>query len=198
MPTGLSYTRREDKERGLDKWADKFFEVFANTGMVSRACTAARIGRETVQHYRFTDPDFAARYARAERIATSVLEDEAFGRAKSKSDTLLMFLLKARDREKYGDVVQFRNLSDEELIDRAKTLLSGVIIEGTELTIAELTREDSVQLIPERSDIVLEGSSEGELVEQATRDSLGFIKAPPRNGEGGQWPWQDISGRWHS
>jgi hypothetical protein len=42
---------------------------------------------------------------RRDRAGTDALEDEALRRAKDKSDTLLIFLLKARRPEKYKDRV---------------------------------------------------------------------------------------------
>lgn len=104
-----------------------FFETFAETANVSTACLVAGYGRTTVYQWRNNDPEFAQRWSDAERIATENLEAEAYRRARvgvqrsepilhrgqivatkeitEYSDTLAIFLLKARDPEKYRDRV---------------------------------------------------------------------------------------------
>jgi hypothetical protein len=96
-----------------------FLAAFAVTASMQAACRIAGIGsRNTVYHWRARDPEFAARFRDAEIEATELLEAEAWRRAMvgvvvetpildrgeligtvtemRKSDTLLMFLLKAR------------------------------------------------------------------------------------------------------
>ena len=99
------------------RWMAPFLSKFAETGIVAIAARYAKIGRDTVYRYKRDDPEFAARYADAEKQAVVVLEDVATKRAIEKSDTMLIFLLKCRDREKYGD--------------RAETVHSGAITVGT-------------------------------------------------------------------
>jgi hypothetical protein len=99
--------------------ADFLLEL-AESGNVGKAAARAGVGRTTVYEWREADPDFAEQWARAEKIATSLLEDEAFRRAhdgvekpvyqngeqvgaiREYSDTLMIFLLKARDK-RYRD-----------------------------------------------------------------------------------------------
>lgn len=73
---------------------------------ISAACKAEGIGRSAYYVWRDEDEVFAKAADAAIEVGTDRLEDEAFRRATSRkapSDTLLIFLLKGRRREKYGD-----------------------------------------------------------------------------------------------
>lgn len=72
---------------------------------VASACRAQRISRQTYYTWLKEDPDFAAAARDAIEIGTDLLEDEAKRRAVglSGSDTLLIFLLKARRPDKYRE-----------------------------------------------------------------------------------------------
>jgi hypothetical protein len=72
---------------------------------VSDAARAAGISRSQAHRVRSDDPEFAAAWAEAEAMAVDRLERIAFQRASKTSDTLLIFLLKAHRREKYGDQI---------------------------------------------------------------------------------------------
>jgi len=103
-----------------------FLEAFRRTGNVSLACAATGLTRRrTVYEWQERDDEFAGLYRQAEIEATELLEAEAhrravFGVQKTKgvyfqgtlidtfteqeySDTLLIFLLKARAPEKYRE-----------------------------------------------------------------------------------------------
>jgi hypothetical protein len=108
-----------------------FLKDFAQTGNVTESCANVGIDRRaTVYDWQELDDQFAAGWREAELIATEVLETEARRRAvdgqrrlkfdkngqalidpeterwyveNEKSDTLLIFLLKARAPEKYRD-----------------------------------------------------------------------------------------------
>lgn len=105
----------------------KFLAAFARQGNVRAACKSAGLGsRQTVYTWIESDPEFAAAYAEAEVEATETLEAEAWRRAvkgvrnekavfwqgvevgrhsvrTEYSDTLLIFLLKARAPQKYKE-----------------------------------------------------------------------------------------------
>ena len=70
---------------------------------ISAAVRAAGIARSTYYEWRNTHPDFAAAADDAIEEGTDALEDEGKRRAMNGSDTMLIFLLKGRRREKYGD-----------------------------------------------------------------------------------------------
>lgn len=104
-----------------------FLEQFAVYGNIVRTCLETDIPRRTVYNWKltddegnFTDPEFMKLYAVARGEAVETLEAEAWTRANEgvevpvtvagerevitrKSDTLLIFLLKAHAPEKYRD-----------------------------------------------------------------------------------------------
>lgn len=91
---------------------------------VSGACRTAKVGRQTVYDLRDRDEAFKADWDTAVESGVEYLEDEARRRAvegvqkpvyqrgfkidtiRDYSDTLLIFLLKGRAREKYGEKVE--------------------------------------------------------------------------------------------
>lgn len=104
----------------------RFLEVFAEHGIISHAADAVGIDRNSVYYWQEHDDQFAAAFAQAEIHATEVLESVARRRAvdgvdkqrrvydsrgnlideyteTTYSDTLMIFLLKARAPEKYRD-----------------------------------------------------------------------------------------------
>ena len=76
---------------------------FALLGRVGEACKAAEISRWCWDSWRRNDSAFNAIYQQLLEISTDELETEGLKRAMDGSDTLLMFYLKTRRREKYGD-----------------------------------------------------------------------------------------------
>lgn len=92
------------------RWWASFFDGLSESGIVSAACQKARISRKTVYQYKRENEEFARRWAEAEQLGLSVLEDVAAKRAIKSSDTLLIFLLKHRKKDVYGDQPQDINL----------------------------------------------------------------------------------------
>lgn len=90
----------------VKEWWAPFLEAFANTGNVSRACETAKIARSTAYIDRREIPAFSAMWDEAEEQAISGLEDVAQDRARTTSDTLLIFLLKCRKPNVYRDIVR--------------------------------------------------------------------------------------------
>ncbi|NHR05737.1 terminase [Chromobacterium haemolyticum] len=102
----------------------RFLEVLSNTANVSAAAKTIRVSRGHLYEVRAGNDDFAAAWDEAVKLGTSALEDEAVRRAtegtlkpvfykgqkcgtiREYSDTLLIFLLKARDPDKYADRVR--------------------------------------------------------------------------------------------
>lgn len=98
MVTNL--TKRTPKKRKPENngnWQDDFLTLLAEGGVVEDACMGAGISKTTAYNLRRENADFAKAWDKAVQVALSILKDEAFRRAKSKSDTLLIFLLKAHD-----------------------------------------------------------------------------------------------------
>ena len=100
---------------------EAFLDALSTTGSVTAACEVARIGRQSAYDWRRDDAAFAAAWAEAQVLGTDALEDEATRRAtvgveepifhqgvvvghvRRHSDALLMFLLKARDPERFKE-----------------------------------------------------------------------------------------------
>lgn len=116
-------TRRTPKKRARD-WKPEWLEAFAKAGMVSAACKATSVGRRTVYDARETDDAFAAAWDELVDETTDRMEREAQRRAvdgidhgvwykgdlvgheRLYSDTLLIFLMKARRPETYRENVR--------------------------------------------------------------------------------------------
>jgi hypothetical protein len=105
----------------------RFLEAFAEMGNISRACSVAGVHRQRVYEWQEHDEEFAREFRLAELHSTERLEAEAYRRAhdgvlkekpiyqmstgvkldtiieREYSDTLLIFLLKARNPGKYRD-----------------------------------------------------------------------------------------------
>lgn len=105
----------------------EFIEAFAHYGNIVRACKMTKIPRRTVYNWKgrdakgeYLDPEFMKLYELAREEAVAVLEAEAWHRAVEgdvmpmtvagkreevmrKSDTMLIFLLKAHAPAKYRE-----------------------------------------------------------------------------------------------
>lgn len=82
---------------------EKFLLGIMRRGIVSDGLESADLTRSLAYVWRKEDPDFAADWDAALEIGLSSLEDEGMRRAHTTSDTLLMFMLKTRKRDVYGD-----------------------------------------------------------------------------------------------
>lgn len=99
----------------------RFIELYCNTGNVKKTCDMLGIIYRTFYKWKADDAEFLKEFEEADRIALGLLEDEAHLRAvygidkpvyqsgrlvgyiKEYSDTLLMFLLKAKAPHKFRD-----------------------------------------------------------------------------------------------
>jgi len=89
--------------RTPEKAFDAFLVALAKGATIAEACKTAGIGRRTVYDQRQRDEAFALRWADAIEEGTEALESEAQRRAMEGSDTLMIFLLKARRPEVYRE-----------------------------------------------------------------------------------------------
>ena len=101
-----------------------FLDALAESANVTWACKAAKIPRRTAYEWREADPKFAKAWEEAVDLGTDALEDEAIRRGhagvdkpvyqggekvgvvREYSDTLLIFMLKARRPEKFKERAQ--------------------------------------------------------------------------------------------
>jgi hypothetical protein len=160
------YCRRHDPEldaadasRARDeRWSrDAFLAAFEETGMVSRACEAIGISRQTAYMERQRNEGFAIDWADVEERTTETMEREAYRRAvegitepvvsagkhvtdvTSYSDRLLEFMLKARRPEKYRDRVDVKHSGGiEQRVKVDLTKLDDTELEALERMAAKL------------------------------------------------------------
>jgi Bacteriophage Sf6, terminase small subunit-like len=82
---------------------EKFLEGLSEGLSVGAAARSAGFARRTAFEWKAEDPDFAAAWEEAYESGTDAIEEVAIARAKEKSDSLLMFLLKSRRPDKYRE-----------------------------------------------------------------------------------------------
>lgn len=95
--------RRLNPTNPTPKKGERLRAVLRAGGSVTAACQAEGVHRSTYYAWRAAEPAFAAQADDAIEAGTDELEDVARQRAKDASDTLLIFLLKARRSEKYRE-----------------------------------------------------------------------------------------------
>jgi hypothetical protein len=89
-PTQLTPKKR------LRDWRPAFLEAFAKLGMVSGACDAARITRQTAYAERARNPEFAQAWDEVEQRGVDQIELAARANAIGGNPTMQIFLLKTR------------------------------------------------------------------------------------------------------
>jgi hypothetical protein len=122
-------TRTRAKRRGPKPtdWTPTFLAKFEELFTVTAACEAAGIERSTAYRRRHSDEDFALAWADIEEKTTEMMEQEAIRRAtdginepifhkgeivatvRRPSDRLLIFMLGARNPEKYRERMDIRH-----------------------------------------------------------------------------------------
>lgn len=101
MPaTGENRTPRTLKKG----WDEKFLTALEELGAVAPAARQAGVGRSTVYDRRDADPVFRAAMEQALDTCVEEVESTLYTRAKSgETDTAVIFYLKSRKPEIYGD-----------------------------------------------------------------------------------------------
>jgi hypothetical protein len=90
--------RRPSKHR-----QKRFLTAYRECGIIGEAARVAGVDR--TQHWQWLkDPEYAKEFEQAKEYALDVLRSVAWKRALEKSDTLLIFLLKAACPEEFSDV----------------------------------------------------------------------------------------------
>lgn len=111
MGTGTSASKSRTERTAKKKAA--FIEGLKLGWSVSKACKKADIGRTTVYAWKEADEDFSNEWDSAIEEGTDRLEDIAHARAMRTSDTLLIFMLKARRPKKYREQLAGEKPDDE-------------------------------------------------------------------------------------
>ncbi len=87
----------------------KFLEAFEKSyGVVSYACKAANISRQTYYNWRKTDPEFDVRANEIEETAIDIAEGKLFSQIGSGNITAIIFYLKTKGKKR-GYVEQVDN-----------------------------------------------------------------------------------------
>lgn len=84
----------------------KFLAALAEMPNVARACRMAGVSRVCVYDHRESDAEFASEWEDALQDGIELLEQRAWERAQTDSDTLTIFLLKAHKPDKYRETVR--------------------------------------------------------------------------------------------
>jgi hypothetical protein len=95
------------------KRQERFLGALRSGLSVTRACHHAGVGRTAAYDYRKGDEAFARAWDEALEAGTDCLEEIAYKRAEEGSDALLIFLLKTRRREVYGNVVRQEHTGED-------------------------------------------------------------------------------------
>jgi hypothetical protein len=107
MDAAVQATTARDRKKlsrlSPEKRRVAFLAELARGQSVAAAAAAIGLTRQAMYKARGTDAVFAAAWDDAVEIGTDVLEDVAVKRAKDGSDTLLIFMLKARRPEKFKE-----------------------------------------------------------------------------------------------
>lgn len=117
-------------------WEPAFLVTLRNAGNVRAACEAAGVDRKTAYAHRKRYAEFAHAWTDAMEDALDVLEAAAIQRARTTSDTLLIFLLKAHRPEIYREriTIDHRTLREvaesvgatyDEVLAEAQAILKG-------------------------------------------------------------------------
>ena len=81
----------------------RYLRYLKQSYTMGAALEAAKVSRQTLLKKRQEDPYFAELEQQAYDHGTEMLEQAAIKRAKRKSDTLMMFTLKARNRKRFSE-----------------------------------------------------------------------------------------------
>lgn len=118
-----------------------FLDALRDGNSVAYSAKKAGVTRKTMYVWRKADAEFSEAWDEALDEGTDGLEDEAIKRAKNGSDTLMIFMLKARRREVYADLVkQWHSGPNDKPIQTER-------VEDTRVPISELLQDalDEVQ-----------------------------------------------------
>ncbi|GIV18957.1 MAG: hypothetical protein KatS3mg023_1991 [Armatimonadota bacterium] len=107
-------------------WREKFLAALSRGCSVSQAARLAGVSRQHAYRCRARSATFAEAWQDAWEQGTDALEDEAVRRALAGSDTLLMFLLKARRPEKFRDNVRIEHDTGQAMLIALEEAIRGV------------------------------------------------------------------------
>lgn len=130
IPAGvrhLGFKPKNDPKR----WVPVFLENLQQKGLVINSCEVAGITREVALIHRRQNTLFAEAWTDALLKASERLESVAIDRAVQYSDSLMMFLLKGSNPDKYGDKLSIR--TEAEVRGRVAELARNMGLDPDEL-----------------------------------------------------------------
>lgn len=151
-----SRSKTRQGKRGVPDWAPEFLKAFGKSHLVTEAAEVAGINRSTAYDRRAKDPVFAEAWVEIEERSTELLEREAYrraavgvdkpvfqggkqvGKVREYSDTLLIFLLKARRPDTYRERVEHTGRGGGPLEHRVK-------LDLTKLSAEQLDALEAIQ-----------------------------------------------------
>lgn len=87
-------------------WKRVFLHAYAQSGNAKESAEAAGVSEQAVYKARKTSKTFAEQFEEAREYLADDLEAVAVGRARERSDTMLIFLLKGLKPDTYADRVR--------------------------------------------------------------------------------------------
>lgn len=101
------FSSTDEAQGSLSREQRAFIDAYASNGGITKsALRSSNVSRETLEEWRLNDDGFKKAMRIAEEHWVEELRKAAFLRAQSKSDVLLMFLLKAMKPEEFDDDVR--------------------------------------------------------------------------------------------
>lgn len=101
------FSSTSEKEGSLSREQRAFIDAYASNGGITKtALRSSNVSRDTLNDWMLKDEEFKKSLKIAEQHWVEELRKAAFLRAQSKSDVLLMFLLKAMKPEEFDDDVR--------------------------------------------------------------------------------------------
>lgn len=95
---------RQQKDSNVGAWRQPFLEALEDTGAITIAAQRAGVHRSTVYEARDKDEDFRKALVEVQERCLERVEATAYQRARDgASDTAVIFWLKSRKPEVYGD-----------------------------------------------------------------------------------------------
>lgn len=157
----------------------RFLELYMEVGIIRKTCDIIGMVPRTVHHWKVNDPDFKAALEEAEKVILMMVQDEAIRRAyhgverpvyqggklvgfvKEYSDSLLQFIIKAKD-PRYRDRV-----TNEHVGADGKPIQHQLAIHHVHSSVPLANNEDSIDNTP-----YLESTKQKPLLPENTNTSV--------------------------
>lgn len=115
-------TTAQLKKESMPDWGLKFLAELQLRGTVTAACKAAGVGRRTVYDQRARNPLFAAMMHETVEHCVEAVETTLYERAVAGGTTEMIFFLKCRKPEIYGDKLRAEQIEQIRLEARQQVL----------------------------------------------------------------------------